>query len=89
MRFLVRARQSRELSEEEQGRFYAAMTRFYEAMPAGVTLECDYVRADRRGSYSVLDVPERSVLDQVLEPFAEFVDLEVVPVLTAREAMGA
>jgi hypothetical protein len=88
MRFLVHSMQRPGLTPAETARLYAAMRVFYGDVPRGVTLECDYVRDDRRGSYSVLDVPDRATLDRILAPFAGLVDVDVVPVLTAAEAMG-
>lgn len=89
MRFLVKADQVPGLNPAQRARLYEEMGRFYAAMPPGVTLECDYVRTDRLGSYSVLDVPDRATLDAILAPFAGLVNVEVVPVWTAREAMAA
>ncbi len=89
MRFLVQAMQRPNLTPADTARLYAAMGEFYGAIPSGVTLECDYIRGDRRGSYSVLDVPDRATLDRILAPFDGLVDVQVVPVLTAAEAMGA
>jgi hypothetical protein len=89
MRFLVQAMQRPDLTPDEHARLYAAMGEFYGGIPSGVTLECDYIRDDRRGSFSVLDVPDRATLDRILAPFAGLVEVQVVPVLTAAEAMGA
>lgn len=88
VRFLVVSEQVPGLSEAETARLYAAMKDFYEAVPDGVVLECDYVRADRRGSYSVLTVPDRAALDRILAPFEGLCRLQVVEVLTAAEAMA-
>lgn len=88
MRFLVRSMQRTGLTEAENKRLYAAMGEFYGNIPDGVTLECDYIRTDRLGSYSVLEVPDRATLDHILSPFEGLVNVEVVPVLTAAEAMG-
>ena len=88
MRFLVHSMQVPNLSPEQNARLYQAMNAFYHQIPKGVTLECDYIRADKLGSYSVLDVPDRATLDRILAPFDGLVQAEVVPVLTAQEAMG-
>jgi hypothetical protein len=88
MRFLVHSMQVPNLSPEQNARLYQAMNAFYNEVPKGVTLECDYIRADKLGSYSVLDVPDRATLDRIMAPFDGLVKAEVVPVLTAQEAMG-
>lgn len=89
MRFLVHSLQVPDLDDAQRGRLYAAMQRFYAHVPDGVTLECDYIKADRSGSYSVLDVPDRATLDAIMAPFEGLVRVEIVPVLTKEEAMGA
>ena len=81
MKFLVHSDQRPGLTDEENRRLYGAMQDFYTGIPDGVTLECDYVKADRSGSYSVLDVPDRAALDAILEPFEGLVVLEIVEVL--------
>lgn len=88
MRFLVQSVQRPHLDERQMERLYAAMNAFYTQVPPGVELECDYIRADRRGSYSVLRVPDRSTLDRILAPFEGLVEIDVVRVTTAAEAMG-
>ncbi len=88
MRFLVHSMQRTGLTDDENRRLYEAMGVFYGNIPDGVTLECDYVRADKLGSYSVLSVPDRATLDQILAPFEGLVNVEVVSVQTAQEAMA-
>lgn len=88
MRFLVHSMQRPGLTDAENLRLYEAMGVFYAKIPAGVTLECDYVRADKLGSYSVLSVPDRAALDQILAPFDGLVVLDVVEVMTAQESMS-
>ncbi len=83
MKFMVHSSQRPGLTEEENGRLYAAMQAFYGEIPEGVALECDYVKADRSGSYSVLDVPDRAALDAILAPFDGLVVVEVVEVLAS------
>lgn len=89
MKFLVRSMQRAGLTEEENARLYSAMNDFYSRIPPNVTLECDYVRADRLGSYSVLDVPDRAALDAILVPFTGLVELETVEVVTTAESAPA
>ncbi len=88
MRFLVHSTQRAGLTDAESSRLYEAMGAFYGSIPEGVTLECDYVRADKLGSYSVLCVPDRAALDRILAPFEGLVVLVVVEVLTSLEAMA-
>ena len=86
MKFLVHSDQRAGLTGEENRRLYGAMQAFYSEVPEGVTLECDYIKADRSGSYSVLDVPDRAALDAILAPFDGLVVLEVVEVLPSTVA---
>ncbi len=88
MRFMVQAMQPPVLTPEQQAQLQKAIGAFYANIPADVTLECDYIRADRRGSWSVLSVPDRATLDRVMAPFEGLVVVDIVPVLTAEEAMG-
>ena len=78
MRFLVHAEQRPDLTEAERHAFYGAMQVFYEQVPPDVRLEADFIKADRTGSYSVLTVPDRAVVDRILAPFEGWVVLEVV-----------
>ena len=89
MRYHVHSMQRPGLTEAESRSLYEAMGVFYGAIPTGVTLECDYVRADKLGSYSVLSVPDRAALDRILAPFEGLVVLDIVEVLTVEEAMGS
>ena len=86
MKFMVESTQVPDLSEAQLARLYEAMGQFYSSIPDGVTLECDYVRADRSGSWSVLDVPDRAALDAILAPFDGLVRVAVTEVLSASSA---
>ena len=88
MKFMVVSMQVPNLTAEQNARLYKAMGRFYPDVPDGVTLECDYIRVDKLGSYSVLDVPDRETLDEILEPFDGLVQVEVVEVGTTGGGMG-
>ena len=48
------------------------------AIPADVRLEADFIKADKKGSYSVLTVPDRATMDRILAPFEGLVVVEVV-----------
>lgn len=84
LRFMVCSEQIPDLPPERTAELYARMGEFYGAIPAGVVLECDYVRADRTGSWSVLAAPDRATLDRVLAPFEGLVLLSVHEVVAAR-----
>ena len=88
MRFLVHSLQNNDLDANQKVRLYATMNKFYTDMPKGITLECDYILADRSGSYSVLEVPDRAALDAVLAPFDGLIKVEIFEVITSEEAMG-
>ncbi len=85
MRFMVQGRQPADLTDDQRRRLYAAMDVFYGDIPDGVTLECDYIRADKLGSYSVLSLPDRATLDRILAPFDGLVDVEVVELVAGEE----
>lgn len=86
MRYIVISRQRPNLSPEETARLYAAANQFYTGMPAGVKLEADYILADRTGSYSVVDVPDRATMDAIMAPFEGLVNAEVHLLLDAPPA---
>lgn len=89
MKVLVKGTQRRDLDAEEMRRLYAAMNAFYTDIPDGVTLLFDLIRTDRKGSYSVLEVPDRETIERIVEPFSGLVEIELVEVITAEEAMGS
>ncbi len=89
MRFMVVSSQVPNLDAEQTQRLYAAMGDFYGKVPPGVTLEGDYIKADRSGSYSILSVPDRATLDRIMAPFAGLVLVEIVEVKTMTELQGA
>ncbi|MBU0550989.1 hypothetical protein KKF91_21210 [Myxococcota bacterium] len=84
MRYMVVSNQVPNLTQEQNQRLYAAMGVFYNDIPADVTLEGDFIREDRLGSYSVLTVPDRATLDRILAPFDGLVQVEIVPLLPPR-----
>jgi hypothetical protein len=86
MRFIVVSRQRPNLSPEETARLYAAANTFYTAMPAGVKLEADFILADRTGSYSVVNVPDRATMDAIMAPFEGLVVAEIHALLDAPPA---
>ena len=89
MRFLVHSMQRPGLIASERTRLYAAMAAFYAEIPPDVVLECDYIRADKLGSYSVLRVPDRAAVDRVLAPFEGLVDVDVVELVSPGGTPGA
>lgn len=89
MRYIVISRQRPNLSPEETARLYAAANQFYTGMPEGVKLEADYILADRTGSYSVVDVPDRATMDAIMAPFAGLVNAELHLLLDAPPASPA
>ena len=84
MRFMVISDQVPNLTEEHNTRLYRAMNLFYKNIPNDVILEGDFIRADRKGSYSVLTVPDRGVLDRILAPYEGLIKVEVQELLPAR-----
>ncbi|MEZ4473217.1 MAG: DUF3303 family protein [bacterium] len=83
MRYLVHSEQRPDLTPAEIDRLYAAIADFYKAIPTEVVLETDYVKADQRGSYSVLSVPDRASLDAIMAPFRGLVEVEIVELLAS------
>jgi hypothetical protein len=88
MKFMVQSMQRPNLTEADNARLYTAMNGFYTNIPEGVTLMSDFIRADKLGSYSVLEVPDRATMDAIMAPFDGLVIVDIVEVLTAKEAMG-
>lgn len=84
MRYIVVSRQRPNLTPDEQGRLYAAAQKFYTQMPPGVRLEADYILADRTGSYSVVDVPDRATMEAIMAPFDGLVVAELHLLLDAQ-----
>ena len=88
MRFMVQSMQRPNLTAEERDQLYGAMQVFYNNIPDGVKLIFDFIRADKLGSYSVLEVPDRATIDHIMAPFDGLVNAEIIEVLTVGEAMG-
>ncbi len=88
MKFMVQSEQARQLDDEERAELYKRMGVFYGGIPEGVTLECDYIRADRLGSWSVLDVPDRATLDGILAPFDGYVRVTVTELVSGADGLG-
>jgi hypothetical protein len=87
MHFMVQSRQRPNMTGAETDRMHEAMAAFYANIPHGVTLECDYVHADKLGAYSVLRVPNRATLDGILAPFDGLVVVRVVEVLATTNGL--
>ncbi len=86
MKFMVQSEQVPDLDAAQRTQLYASMARFYGEIPEGVTLETDYIRADRQGSWSVLEVPDRAALDEILAPFEGLVRVTVTEVISGDQA---
>ncbi|MCA9545688.1 MAG: hypothetical protein KC613_14890 [Myxococcales bacterium] len=84
MRFLVISRQKPGLNDTQKQGLYQAVTAFH-TNPGAVKVEADYALADRSGSYSVVDVPDRATLDAKMAAFAPFVTTEVLEVMPAAQ----
>jgi 5-bromo-4-chloroindolyl phosphate hydrolysis protein len=78
MRFIVISKQVQGLTAEQTATLYTRMAQFYENIPSDVILEADYIRLDKLGSYSILDVPNREVMNTIMAPFNELVSAEII-----------
>lgn len=84
MRFMVISKQRTDLNDAQQRTLYEAIQAFYANPPATMTVESDYVLADRTGSYSIVEVADRATLDTVMRPFDGLVNVEINEVVPAR-----
>ena len=57
--------------------------------PPGLTYVSSWVTTDLSRCYQVMDSPDRVLLDDWIERWADLVDFEVVPVMTSAEAQAA
>lgn len=56
--------------------------------PAGVSYVGSWVAADLTCCYQIMESPDRALLDEWLDRWADLVDFEVIPVITSAEAEG-
>lgn len=80
MHFLVINRTRPDLTAaqyQELGRLAEA---FYGAPPPGIRLHSDWAAADGSGTYAILEVESRALLDRLQAPFRPFVAMENIEV---------
>jgi|ETNmetMinimDraft_25_1059894.scaffolds.fasta_scaffold310202_1 hypothetical protein len=81
MKFMVVSEQVTDLKEDARSELYEAMNQFYSNIPPGVRLEKDYIRADRLGSYSILEVENREAVTAVMAPFDGLVHAQIIELI--------
>lgn len=85
MKVMQISRMKQGLSPDQQKAFYAELERFYASPPIDLLVEADFVAVDESCSFTLLDVPSLERLREINQPFAPFVDYQVVEVRPATE----
>lgn len=57
--------------------------------PAGLNYVNSWVTSDLTRCFQIMESPDRALLDQWIEQWADLVDFEVVPVVTSAEAAAS
>ncbi|HLA26922.1 MAG TPA: DUF3303 family protein [Syntrophales bacterium] len=80
MNIMQISRMKRDLTSEQQKAFSAELKRFYAAPPADLVVLADYVALDQSCSFTLLDVSNIERLNEINQPFAPYVEYEVIQV---------
>lgn len=76
---------NKQLTPEQWEEFKAVLDQFYGSPPEDMEIIADYVAVDQSASFILLEVPSLERLKEINEPFAPFVDSEVIEVRPASD----
>lgn len=68
------------LSSDEYQQLAQLANGFYDNIPPGVTLHGDWAANDQSRTFALIESEDPQHIDQIREPFKNFVDIEVIPV---------
>ena len=80
MLYMLISRTRPNLSPEDYGALGALAAGFYENVPEGLTLRGDWAADDGSRTFSLLESESLQLLEQVMEPFRAYTDIEVIAV---------
>jgi hypothetical protein len=81
MLFLLTNRTKRTLTPEQYGELAGLAKSFYSSIPAGVSIRGEWAATDQSRNYTLLEAPDLATVERIQEPFRQFVDMEIVPVV--------
>lgn len=80
MMYMLISRSRKDLTPEQYQQLGQLAQGFYDNIPAGVTLHGDWAANDHSCTYALLESDDDQLIDQIQQPFKEYVDIEAVPV---------
>ena len=69
-----------DLTPEQWNRLAALARDFYADVPDGLTLHGDWSATDGSKGFALLETDDPALVERVCEPYAPYVEIEVVPV---------
>lgn len=81
MLYMIVNRTRSDLTAEQFAELGRLAQAFYDEAPEGITLQGDWGAVDGSGTFSLLETDDPDLLERVQEPFRDYVDMEVLPVV--------
>jgi hypothetical protein len=82
MLFLLTNRTRPNLTSAQYGELAGLAKKFYASIPAGVTIRGEWAATDQSHNYTLLEAPDAETVQRMQEPFANFTDTVIVPVVS-------
>ncbi len=82
MLFLLTNRTRPHLTPAQYGELAGLAKKFYASIPAGVTIRGEWAALDQSHNYTLLEAPDLETVQRMQEPFANFTDTAIVPVMS-------
>jgi hypothetical protein len=80
MLFMLTNRTRANLSGADYGELAALAKKFYESIPADVTIRGEWAAADQSHNYTLLEAPDIETVQRIQAPFERFTDTVIAPV---------
>jgi hypothetical protein len=68
------------LTSDEYQQLAKLANGFYDNIPDGLTLHGDWAANDQSRTFALIESEDPQLIDQIRQPFRNFVDIEVIPV---------
>ena len=82
MLFLLTNRTRSNLTPAQYGELAGLAKKFYASIPADVTIRGEWAATDQSHNYTLLEAPDVETVRRMQEPFADFTDTVIVPVVS-------